>query len=165
MKKLAIRSQSVRDALRFCEILNNPNFFNYPIVSPSIDETIEFLKLNSRKRSRNFEYNYSITCDDLVIGAIALRINQHQNHIGEIGYFIDESYWNRGFATRAVKIVEKIAFKELNLARIELPVITMSKADIRVAEKCGYHKEGLLKNRITLKNRYADAFLFAKTRD
>lgn len=165
MKEIKIRNQSVRDAFRFCEILNNPNFVHFSVASPSLEEEIEFLKANARKRNRNFEYNYSILLNDLVIGAIGLRINQHQKFIGELGYFIDEDYWNRGYATSAVRIVEKIGFRELNLTRIEVPIIPGNTASIRVAEKCGYQKEGLLKQRLFIRNRFEDACLFAKTRD
>jgi RimJ/RimL family protein N-acetyltransferase len=39
-----------------------------------------------------------------------------------------------------------------------------NKASRRVAEKCGYVKEGLLKNRIVIGGKHLDALLYAKTR-
>jgi len=62
--------------------------------------------------------------------------------IGEIGYFLDEAYWGRRITTRAVKILEKIGFKKLNLKRIEILMHPKNVASEKVAIKCGYKKEG-----------------------
>ena len=58
--------------------------------------------------------------NNYIIGGCGIKINQHRNFIGEIGYFLDEKFWGKGFATKAVKILEKEGFKKLNLKRIEI---------------------------------------------
>ena len=78
------------------------------------------------------------------------------------GYFIDENFWNKGIASSAVKLIEHIGFNELNLERIEIMMIQGNIGSIRVAEKCGYKREGLLSNRIFNDGKYHDAYLYAK---
>ena len=51
MKKISIRLQKVNDARRFCEILNNKNFI-YFSVKPSLEEEMDFLSQNSKKRKK-----------------------------------------------------------------------------------------------------------------
>lgn len=163
MGGIQLRNQRIADAKRFFKILNNPHFIFFSAKPLTLEEEIDFLRLNPGKRKRNFEYNYAITYNGTLVGAIGLRINQHVPYIAEMGYFIDEAYWNRGFATQAVKKIEAIAFNKLKLRRIEIMVIPGNKASIRVATKSGYRREGLLKKRMRLNNSYRDGILFAKT--
>ena len=83
---------------------------------------------------------------------------------GEIGYFVDEHYCGKGIATKAVKLLEKIAFKEFNLKRIQLVNDLKNDASIKVAIKCGYKKEGIMKKAIKSGNKIIDCYLYAKTK-
>jgi len=164
MNKTTIRFQQVGDAERFCEILNNDNFIYFSI-RPSIEEERKYLSQNLKSRKKNFEYNYTIIYDKKIAGAIGIKINQHSTHIGEIGYFIDENFWNKGIASNAVKLIEKIGFNELNLERIEIVMMPENKGSIRVAEKCNYKREGLLAGRIYNNGKYHDAYMYAKLKN
>ncbi|HOF34563.1 MAG TPA: GNAT family protein [Spirochaetota bacterium] len=161
MKKISIRLQRVNDAQRFCEILNNKNFIYFSI-KPSLEEERKYLSQNSKKRKKNIEHNYTIIYDKKIAGAVGIKINQHSQHVGEIGYFIDENFWNKGIASCAVKLIEQIGFNELNLERIEIMMIPDNIGSVRVAEKCNYKREGLLSNRIFNDGKYHDAYLYAK---
>ncbi len=164
MAAIHLRNQRISDAKRYFVILNNPNFKFFSIKPISLEEEKDFLRKNPLKRKNNFEYNYAVMHGRDLVGAVGLRINQHVPYMAEMGYFIDESCWNRGFATQAVKKIEAIGFKELKLRRIEIVILPGNRASIKVASKCGYRKEGLLKKRILRNNNYEDAYLFAKTR-
>lgn len=163
MNKAGIRLQRVSDAERFCKILNNKNFLYFSI-KPSLEDEIVFLSQNAKKRKKNFEHNYTIIYDKKIAGAVGIKINQHSVHVGGIGYFIDENFWNKGIASSAVKLIEQIGFNELNLERIEILMIPENISSVRVAEKCGYKKEGLLSNRIFNEGKYHDAYLYAKVK-
>jgi ribosomal-protein-alanine N-acetyltransferase len=162
--KIKLRPQKVSDAKRFYEILKNPNFKFLTTEVKNISDEIRFLKQNSERRKKNIGYNYSILYNKLVVGGCGIKINQHRNFIGEIGYFIDEKYWGKGVATKAVKELEKISFKKLKLKRIEIIMNIQHKASEKVAIKCGYKKEGIMKKSLKNKNRYFDAYLYAKVK-
>ena len=81
-----------------------------------------------------------------------------------IGYFVDEPCWGRGIAGHAVRLLERVCFRELGLRRLEILMARRNKASRRVAEKCGYRREVLLKNRIVIGGKHLDALLYAKTR-
>jgi len=164
MNHVKIRLQEISDAERFCEILNNDNFIYFPI-RPSIEEERSFLLQNHDKMKNNFEYNYGILFDERLIGGIGIKINQHNTYIGEIGYFIDEAYWKKGTATEAVKLIEKIGFNDLNLERIEILMVPENIGSVKVAENCKYKREGLLKNRIKIFQKFYDAYLYGKIKE
>ncbi len=62
---------------------------------------------------------------------------------GHIGYWIDQRYANRGYATRSVQVLTDFAFTELNLHRVEINLRPENLASRKVAEKSGYYYEGL----------------------
>lgn len=163
MPKVELRNQRVSDAKRFYEMLNNPNFTYFDVCPKSIEAEREFLRLNARKRRDNIEFNYGILYGGKLIGACGLKIDQQRKFIGEIGYFVDEAYWGKSIATKAVKILEKIAFKK-GLIRIEVIMDTRNKGSEKVAIKCGYKKEGRMKKSITSKDGIVDSFLYAKVK-
>lgn len=164
LPKITIRNQHVFDAKRFFNIFQSSDFAFLPIKVDSVEEERRFLKKNKSKRKRNFEYNFTILSDNIVVGAVGVKINQHYPHIGEIGYFVEEQYWGKEIAPKAVKLIETFAFNKLKLIRLEILINTKNKASIRVAEKSGYKKESVLKARLPQDNSFQDAILFSKVR-
>jgi len=164
MAKVELRPQRVSDARRFYQIIRNPNFEFMRISLNSIKDEIKFLKQNASRRRKNFAYNYTILGDGEVVGGCGIKIDQHRTFTGEIGYLIDQAYWGKGMATQAVKKLEKIGFDELKLKRIEILMNVRHKASEKVAIKCGYKKEGVMKKAIKTGKSYYDAFLYAKVK-
>jgi [ribosomal protein S5]-alanine N-acetyltransferase len=162
MPKITLRNQKVSDAKRFYEILNNPNFKFFKICPKSVEAEKDFLRQNVSKRKKNYAYNYTILYDGKLIGGCGIKINQHRKFIGEIGYFIDEAYWRKGIATKAVKLIEKIGFSKLGLSRIEIVMDIKHAGSKKVAVKCGYLKEGIMRKAIPDDSKLKDAYLYAK---
>lgn len=164
MSEVKIRPQELFDAERFLEIITHTNleFIEFPI--KTLEEEKYFLQLNEAKRKANFEYNYSILYYGRLIGACGIKIDQHRPWVGEIGYFIDRDYQEKGIATEAVKQLEKVGFEKLDLQRLIILMDTRNPASERVAQKCKYEKEGILKKVHRIGEDYYDCFLYAKTR-
>lgn len=163
---LKIRPQKVSDAKRFYEILSNPNFIYFSAAPKSLADEKKYLKENKKRRKNNTGWNYTILYNNEIIGGVGVSINFHRNHIGEIGYFLDEKFWRRGITSKAVKMMEKICFNKLKLTRIEIVMRPENKASEKVAIKNKYKKEGLLKKLIRDKRNsmMKDCFLYAKTK-
>ncbi len=165
MDKVELRYQEVADAERYFEILSNPNFLYFDVQVKSVEEEREWLKKNPEKREKNLEYNYAILYEDELLGAVGIAMDPRRPHIGEIGYFIDEKYWGKGITTEAVKQAEKIAFEDLGLVRVEIRMEPENKASERIAIKCGYTKEGLVRKAYKRDGEYRDCLLYAKVKD
>jgi RimJ/RimL family protein N-acetyltransferase len=65
---------------------------------------------------------------------------------GEIGYVIAPSARGQGIAGRALRLVTDWALDGLGLARVELHIDPDNVASIRVAERCGFVREGVLRS-------------------
>lgn len=163
MPKIKLRLQKVSDAKKFYEILNNDNFVYFPARPKSVAAEKEFLKNNIKRRKDNTDWNYTIIYGKEVVGGIGVKINFHRKYIGEIGYFIDENYWGKGIASRAVKLVEAICFKKLKLKRIEIVMLPANIASEKVAIKNGYLKEGRMRKAVKGRGgEMKDCYLYAK---
>ncbi|MFA6105452.1 MAG: GNAT family N-acetyltransferase [Patescibacteria group bacterium] len=161
---ITIRLQKISDAKRFFEILKNPNFIYWDIRPKTIKDEEKWLRKNPERRRKNSEFNYSIIHIGEIVGAVGVKINSGRPHIGEIGYFLDEKYWGQGITTTAVKLLETICLKKLKLKRLEIVMQPGNKASEKVAIKCGYKKEGLLKKLLKHQDgKYHDSYMYAKT--
>lgn len=164
MSEVKIRPQELFDAERFLEIITHTNleYIEFPI--KTLEEEKYFLQLNEAKRKANFEYNYAVLYYGKLVGACGIKIDQHRPWVGEIGYFIDRDYQGKGIATEAVRQLEKVGFEKLDLQRIIILMDTRNIVSERVAQKCNYEKEGIMKKVHRVGEDYYDCFLYAKTK-
>jgi ribosomal-protein-alanine N-acetyltransferase len=160
LTSVKIRPQKVSDAKAFYEILKSPKFKYFPSKPKSIEEERKFLRDKARKKKKT-SYDYSIVYKNRVVGGAGIKLDSHGHHIMELGGFVDETYWNKGIMTYIIKVLEKIA-KKKGAVRLELRMMPQNKASVRIANKCGYKKEGLFKKAGTLRNKYTDLYVFSK---
>ena len=89
------------------------------------------------------------------------------SHIHPVYYYCNLGYWvrttqrGRGIAGHAARLAAQFAFKELLLARVEVVVAAGNKNSLKVAEKIGAHREGVLRNRIIVGKNIYDAVMFS----
>ncbi len=81
----------------------------------------------------------------------------------EIGYWLGEAVWGKGIATAAVKALSTYGFKELGLIRIFAVPFISSTASMRVLEKAGYVREGVLRRSAIKEGIVLDQVLYAIT--
>ena len=69
---------------------------------------------------------------------------------------------DKGFGTQAINKLVDIGFKVHKLHRIYLHVFSWNVRAIHVYEKCGFNKEGLLKDDVIVDGKYIDQVVMAK---
>ncbi len=98
------------------------------------------------------------------LGGCGLNRIDAANRRANLGYWIRSSATGRGVATSAVRLVRDWAFTHTDLIRLEIVVATGNRGSLRVAEKVGAIREGVLRRRIMLHGVAHDAAIFAFTR-
>lgn len=162
---IELRYPIIEDAEIFFRILTEGDFeYYYATIPESIDLERKWIERRNFKRENNLEYNYSIIYNNTVVGGCEIRVYQDAPHIGELGYFVDRSFFNKGIASEAVKELEKISFEKLGLVRLEIRMDPRNKASEKVAIKNNFKKEGLLKKVVKFNNDYFDNLIYAKVR-
>ncbi|NNK76284.1 MAG: GNAT family N-acetyltransferase [Maribacter sp.] len=92
-------------------------------------------------------YMFAIRLADTLalIGGIGLTLDVDNNR-AELGYWLAEDFWNKGFTTEAVKVILKFGFEELKLNKIIATYLTTNKASGKVMVKNGMVKEAEFKD-------------------
>jgi RimJ/RimL family protein N-acetyltransferase len=92
-----------------------------------------------------------------VIGDVAHFQAKRYSTAREIGWTIyDPEHRNRGYATEAVTALIDYLFKSFPINRIECSAATQNHASIRLAEKCGLVREGVLRGMVFVAGVYMD---------
>jgi ribosomal-protein-alanine N-acetyltransferase len=73
-----------------------------------------------------------------VVGHIGLKQVDRERGEAEVGYWVGKSYWGRGYASAAVRLIATIAFEDLGLRRLYAHVLAQNPASGRVLEKAGF---------------------------
>lgn len=95
-----------------------------------------------------------------IIGGIGLGIDSKFNK-AELGYWLHQDFWNKGFATEAVKAVIKFGFEELKLKRIFSTHFDFNIASGKVMENAGMKKEGVMECFTKKDGQYQNHVLYA----
>ena len=82
----------------------------------------------------------------------------------ETGYWLAEPFWGRGLTTRAVTATSDWAFDNYKVVRIFATAFSHNVASIRVLEKSGFHREGVMRRSAIKNGVILDQILYAKVR-
>lgn len=106
--------------------------------------------------------SWAIEVDGLAVGGIGVTLKEGiYLKSAEFGYWLGEPYWGRGTMTEAVKAVSSYAMRRFGLIRLEAPVFEWNPASMRVLEKCGFVREGVLRASAVKDGQVIDRVLYA----
>lgn len=83
----------------------------------------------------------------------------------EVGYWIGEPYWGNGLATRALRLMVNRIFREYDFIRLHALVFHINTASMRVLEKNGFVREGVMRKHVVKNGTIYDGVLYARLRD
>jgi|SRR5271157_4923930 len=163
---LSVRSWRKGDLPELLRHANNPKIainlrdqFPHPYTRR---DGIDFLDY---AQTQDPECSFAIEYGGEVVGGVGFQLGRDISRISaEMGYWLGEEFWGRGLATRAVTAAAGWAFDHYKLARVYAFVFTHNVASIRVLEKSGFEREGLLRRSAIKNGVVIDQYLFAKVR-
>lgn len=69
---------------------------------------------------------------------------------------LDPAHWSKGYGSEATQLMVDYAFKTLNLNRIQLHVCAENEPAIKIYERVGFIKEGVLRQAMFRNGNYVD---------
>jgi Acetyltransferases, including N-acetylases of ribosomal proteins len=98
-----------------------------------------------------------------IIGRCGLHNWNTDHWRAEIGYHMeDESFKQQGLMSEAVEAIIDYGFKMLNLNRIEALVASYNEPSLKILERNGFVKEGVLRNHYYVNGVFEDSIVFSK---
>jgi len=83
----------------------------------------------------------------------------------DFGYWLGEPFWGQGIATAAAAALVQRLMDEQRFARLQAPVFAWNPASMRVLEKIGFVREGVLRKSVTKDGSLIDSVMYAYTAD
>ena len=102
--------------------------------------------------------------DDAFLGFMALVQLELEQRQGEAGYLLKESARGRGAATIGLRLLTEWGFEELGLERIEMHIDITNQPSLRLADRAGYKREGVLRSMYFKEGTRCDLALYSMVR-
>lgn len=99
---------------------------------------------------------------DRLIGYCQLRAIDTVHRTAELQIRLGAAdEWGKGYGTDAVERLLKFAFRDKNLHRVYLHVLSHNAAAVRIYRKTGFRKEGVMKDAAFIDGRHVDVLMMA----
>ncbi len=134
---------------------------------PFVDrmQTVEFaenfVKGTMERNKDGNEFAFVIIENELVIGRIGVYKIDHQNKIGELGYWLIENKQGKGIVTKSCKALISFCFNTLALNRIELKCGTENVKSKMIPERLNFTLEGVIRQGELLHDQFIDLNLYS----
>lgn len=163
--QIAIRKFEKKD------IPNKIKWINEPLNNKYLhyDLPLEYKKTEDwfeKNKDRSDRFDGIIEADGTPVGLIGLLSIDNKNKKAEYYITIGErEFLGKGIASQASKILLEDAFMRRGLNRIYLYTETDNASAIRLYERVGFKREGIIKNDLFFKGRYVDRYIYGITKN
>jgi len=167
--KIILRAMTLADQDMLLTILNDAETENFVIgwsFPTSKENQVEWYK-NQVFNKKDTRMVIVIKDTNEAIGLTGLWDIDWKNRCAITGIKLGgKNTMGKGYGTESIKLVLKYAFEELNLNRIEAIILDYNKASQKLfIDKCGFKKEGLMREKIFKQGKYHDVLLISKLRN
>ncbi|MBS4044482.1 MAG: GNAT family N-acetyltransferase [Chitinophagaceae bacterium] len=164
--EIKLRPWIKTDAEHLAIIANNYNIAKFMMNQFPHPYTIEnaytFIEMSTKSSPSNI---LAIDLNGIAIGGIGVHL---QSDIycknAELGYWLAEEYWGKGYITTAILLMINYAFDNFDIERIYAKPFGSNKGSKRVLEKTGFVLEAHLSKTIFKNNVYEDELIYAVRR-
>lgn len=163
---LDIRKWDINDAKTLAKILSNKHILDnlrnglpYPYTEKDACEYISAML----EADENDTFAFAIVNDGELVGSIGVfRKSNIHSKTAELGYYLTEEHWGKGFMTQAVKKACDYVFNNSDIIRIYSEPFARNIASCRVLEKAGFTYEGTLRSNAVKNGIIEDMKLYSK---
>jgi RimJ/RimL family protein N-acetyltransferase len=164
-EKVRLRAPERMDIPAFLRWLNDQDVTEFLDIEPPMGMEQEEAWFDSLRNSDTEVFSIE-THDGELVGNIGLMKFDWVARKVTIGIVIGEkSHWGSGYGSDAVKTLLRYLFDELNMNRVYLEVDTANQRAVRCYEKCGFVREGILRQVRWKRGRFKDNYAMSILKD
>lgn len=141
-ERLVLRPPHADDVPELVELANNRRVAEMLSRMPhpyGEAEARAFLAMASERRGNGCAYAVTLAENGAFVGCAGLNATSRGL---EIGYWIGEPYWKRGYATEAAHALVDLAFRATDITELHVSCRVINPASRRVIHKCGFQYTG-----------------------
>ena len=167
LTQLAIRLEPLgeRHVSAVEEMLDDPDNLRFTRVPEPVPPGFAqaWLEIYEEERRTGTREAFAIVGDDGEFLGLALAPKiDRETQTAELGYVVAPEARGRGVATEALRRLTTWAFEELEMIRLELLISVDNVASKKVAERCGYVREGVLRSAYFKQGRREDTEIWSR---
>jgi RimJ/RimL family protein N-acetyltransferase len=164
-EKVRLRPVREEDLPHFQRWLNDPDILQWLTLpkGPTLEEERQWWEAEQRNPD---DVVWAIeTLDGRLLGDLALRPNP-LGRWADLGILIGEkALWSRGYGTDAVRTALRYAFGAMRLNRVSLTTDEHNARALRCYEKCGFVREGLMRQHRLMDGQFHNSVLMGVLRE
>lgn len=138
--------------------------FSWPRAEPYTEaDARDYYAAVERARREEREVGFALVSpgdDTDVFGGASLHAVELAERRAAVGYWLAPHARGRGVATHATRLLAGWGFEHLGLERLDLTCGPDNGASQRVAERCGFTREGLLRSHVRFKGGRRDTLVY-----
>tara|TARA_B110000503_G_scaffold141486_1_gene235210 strand:+ start:2464 stop:3018 length:555 start_codon:yes stop_codon:yes gene_type:complete len=162
--------------LREIEISDAPDYFDYMsrkemesfLTKDNMPESLEkateevqyWRSLFPSKRS--IYWAIALKDTNKMIGTAGFNVISFPNSRAELSYDLSPDYWGKGVMLKSIKGILTFSDQGLEIVRVQATVITDNERSIKVLERCGFKKEGILEKYEVVEGQHKDYYMYGR---
>jgi [ribosomal protein S5]-alanine N-acetyltransferase len=164
MNNISLRQWQTEDAPALVTIANNKKIWDNlrdQLPHPyTVDDANDWIAHCKKQKPA---VNFAIIYKGEIAGSIGCVQKTDVYRKGmEIGYFVGETFWGKGIATEAVRILLEYITKHFEVVRIYAEVFAHNKASMKVLQKNGFYLESIRRKAAYKNKKIIDDYVWVK---
>jgi RimJ/RimL family protein N-acetyltransferase len=138
--RLVLRAPIRGDVPDIVKLADNRNIFEVLARLPhpyTRADGIAFVEIFAQRPD---ERPFAITLNDVLLGVVGFTYEAGQ--LPEIGYWLGEPHWGKGYMSEAVKALLEAAFATGLYPKLKARALTSNAGSLRILEKSGFKRTG-----------------------
>ncbi|HEY6803946.1 MAG TPA: GNAT family protein [Pyrinomonadaceae bacterium] len=154
---VVLRSPQPDDCPELIELNKRSVQFHRGLVAPPMDQAEFDLYLERAQRDDCACFLIWRKTNPAIVGSINLsQIFRGGFQNAYLGYYVGAPHAGRGYATEALQLILRYAFKELKLHRVEANIQPGNVASIALVRRAGFVQEGFSRRYLKIAGRWRD---------
>lgn len=161
-----LRAIEKKDLKKLRDWRNDPDVKKFTREYRELSMQNQLQWLESLAKDRNTIMFAVETKKGKLIGCTGLTYIDWKNRKAEVSIYIgDKKYRKRGYGTDTLNTLMKYGFEELDLHMLFGEIFEYNEANIRLFEKCGFKRDGILRHRLYRDGKYWNSIFYSVLED
>ncbi|MDP3175823.1 MAG: GNAT family protein [Phenylobacterium sp.] len=165
--RLMLRPLESRDAAQLLALFADPAVTEFMDIAPMTDlaEAAGVVDWANDRRAHNAGVRWGVRMagEERLLGTCGFNLLElDRGRRGEVAYDLAPAHWGQGLASEALSAVIGFGAQRLGLHRLEAMVTPGNTRSVRLLERHGFVREGVLRDHGFWKGRFWDQMIYAR---